>query len=208
MTSYLLHAAITLVVAIDPIALAPLFIALTAGFDSPSKRRIALVAVLVAGGVLIAASIGGKWLLETLGISMSAFRIAGGLLLFVIAADMLFDRRTRRDAAAVTKADTPDTTSVAVFPLAIPLIAGPASLSAVILLAGSAPNNGGVVALDAIVAVIIVACWAVCFLSEQIDRVLGHTGQIVVTRLLGLLLAALSVQFVIDGVTAVINGTA
>ncbi len=206
MTSYLLHAAITLFVAIDPLSLAPLFLAITAGFDKAGKRRIALVAVLVAGGILIAASLGGRWLLETLGISMSAFRIAGGILLFIIAADMLFDRRVRRDTAVAQ--DTPDTTTVAVFPLAIPLIAGPASLSAVILLAGSAPDAGGFAGLDLIVVAIIALCWVACFLSEQIDRVLGHTGQIVVTRLLGLLLAALSVQFVINGVEAIINGTA
>ncbi len=208
MTSYLLNAAVTLFVAVNPIALAPLFMAVTDGFDAPVKRRIAITASLIAGGVLLAASVGGQWLLETMGISISAFRIAGGLLLFVIAAEMLFDRRTSRETAAVAGGGKPDTAAIAAFPLAVPLMAGPASISALILLADRAPDTGNVIGLDVLVVAIVAICLVVCFLSEEIDRILGHTGQIVVTRLLGLLLAALSVEFVIDGIKAVVAGNA
>jgi multiple antibiotic resistance protein len=205
MTNYFFHAAVTLIVAINPLALAPLFIAVTNGFEEPAKRRIALTASFIAGGVLVAASFGGQWLLQAMGISISAFRIAGGLLLFVIAAEMLFDLRIRRETAAV-KGGTPDTASVAAFPLAVPLIAGPGAISASIIVAERAPDTISLVSLSIIIVAIIVICLIIFLLSDEIDRVLGHTGQIVVTRLLGLLLAALSVEFVVDGVKAVVAG--
>jgi multiple antibiotic resistance protein len=203
MINYLLPAAVTLFVAIDPISLAPIFLAVTEGFEPRAKRRVAMLATLIAGGILLGASLGGQWLLETMGISMSAFRIAGGLLLFIIATEMLFDRRSMRDAAAVGDGK-PDTAAIAAFPLAVPLIAGPASISAVILLAGRAPDTVSLFGLELVVAAIILLCFVVCILSGQIHRVLGHTGQIVVTRLLGLLLAALSVEFVVNGIKAII----
>ncbi len=200
MSSFLLHATVALLVAIDPIGLAPIFVALTDGRPSEARKRIALLASIIAACVLIGASIFGSWLLGALGISLPAFRIAGGLLLFVIAFEMLFDLRERRRSATIDPEAAADHDSIAAFPLAIPLIAGPAAISAVILLGSQAPDTLSVVGLDAIIAALVGVCFAVFLLADRIDRLMGRTGRIIVSRLLGLILAALAVQFVADGI--------
>lgn len=201
MSDYFLNAAVTLFVTIDPVGLAPAFLAVTAG--SPGARlRIAALASLIAAGVLIGASLVGEWLLDALGISLGAFRIAGGLLLFLIAVEMLFDLRRGRAAADLEPMTDAEGDNVAAFPLAIPLMAGPAALSATILIASQAPEPAAIAGVDAIIAAIIAICFGVFLLAHRIDRFLGRTARIVITRLLGLILAALSVQFVADGVTS------
>jgi multiple antibiotic resistance protein len=208
---YLLNAVVTLFVAIDPIGLAPVFVVLTVGRPKAERRATALRAAIIAAIVLVAFALVGEPLIGFLGISLPAFRIAGGLLLFVIAFEMVFGKREERKAAAAQNAAAQnaagqdDLRHVAVFPLAIPLIAGPGAISATILLASQAPNASGLAGLIAIVVLMVAACLAVFLAADRIEKALGETGRIVVSRLLGILLAALSVQFVADGVIAIVK---
>ncbi len=206
MFDYVLNALVTLLVTIDPPGLAPIFVVLTTGMAGSARRQTAVRASVVAGGVLIGFALVGEPLIGFLGISLSAFRIAGGLLLFTIAFEMVFGLREERKAAtAQTAANHDDMRHVAVFPLAIPLISGPGAISATILLATRAPNAFGIALLLLIIVLMIGACLAVFMVADRLERFLGVTGRIVVSRLLGLLLAALSVQFVADGITAMVK---
>ena len=196
MTEMLVSAFVTLFVIIDPVGLAPLFIALTRGMTADERRRVGLRAIVVAFAILTLFGVFGEALLTAIGISIPAFRISGGLLLFLTALDMLFERRSDRRER---KADeTPPDPSI--FPLAMPLIAGPGALATMVLL--STQNTGDVAALVEI-HLVMVAVLAITYLlfriSPFVERVLGHIGIVVLTRLFGILLAALSVQFVLDG---------
>ncbi len=188
---------VALFVIIDPVGLAPLFVALTRGLSARERRGVAVRACLVALGILTLFGVAGEAVLNFLGISMPAFRIAGGVLLFLTALDMLFERRAQRRQG---QADTAHPDDPSVFPLAIPLIAGPGAIATMILLTG---QEGGamlhVVAVHGVMALVLLAVFAMFLLAAPIERLLGPTGITVVTRLLGMLLAALSVQFVIDG---------
>lgn len=209
MFDYLLNAIVTLFVTIDPPGLAPVFIVLTAGATRSERRSTAVRASVIAGAVLVGFALVGEPLIGFLGISLPAFRISGGLLLFVIAFEMVFGRREeRKSATAQTSVTRDDLRHVAVFPLAIPLITGPGAISATILLASRAPNAWGVLGLLIIIALLIGACTLVFLGANRLERALGDTGRIVVSRLLGLLLAALAVQFVADGITALLRGAA
>lgn len=195
----LITAFITLFVIIDPIGLAPLFVALTKGEESAHRRGIAIRATLIAGGLLILFGLFGEAVLGFAGISMPAFRIAGGILLFLTALDMLFERRTKRRKGQASSANDPS-----VFPLATPLIAGPGSIATIILLTGQAGDDWAAIGAVMLVLLAVLLLVFLLFLSAgALERILGNTGTNVVTRLLGMLLAALSVQFVIDGITAV-----
>jgi len=194
-SAFLITAFVTMFVVIDPIGLAPFFVALTQGMTAEERRSIALRASATAFVVLTLFALFGEAVLGFVGITMPAFRVAGGILLFLTALDMLFERRSKRrkDQTQEDRADP------SVFPLAIPLIAGPGAIASVILLAGQRPGwEGPALALAVTVAVIAVAL--VLFMaSGLLERALGRTGINVVTRILGMLLAALSVQFVLDG---------
>ncbi|EPX81927.1 MarC family protein [Salipiger mucosus] len=196
-TAFLVSAFATLFVVIDPVGLTPIFIALTPGADSRHRRGVALRACLIALLVLTLFTFFGTAVLGFIGISMPAFRIAGGILLFLTALDMLFERRTKRRS---DKADDDDALpDPSVFPIAIPLIAGPGAIASMILLAGRAD---GALEMTAVMGVLlcVLALVLLLFLSAGlVERALGGIGITVVTRLLGMLLAALSVQFVIDG---------
>lgn len=206
MADFLLNAVVTLFVAIDPIGLAPIFVVLTVGRSAEERRSIAIRSSVIAAVVLVAFALIGEPLIGVLGISLPAFRIAGGLLLFVIAFEMVFGRREERKSAAAQNAVAQDDARhVAVFPLAIPLIAGPGAISAVILLASQAPGIGGRAGLVATIVLLVLSCLAVFLAANRIEKALGETGRIVVSRLLGLILAALSVQFVADGVMAIVR---
>jgi len=188
---------VALFVIIDPIGLAPLFVALTAGQTVGERRGVALRACLVALGILTLFGLAGEAVLNFLGISMPAFRIAGGVLLFLTALDMLFERRSQRRQG---QADTAHADDPSVFPLAIPLIAGPGAIATMILLTGQDGAELLHIALVHAVMALVLACvFALFLLAAPLERALGPTGINVVTRLLGMLLAALSVQFVIDG---------
>jgi multiple antibiotic resistance protein len=189
---------VTLFVIVDPVGLAPLFVALTQGMDRHHRRAIAVRSILIGAGLLTLFGLLGEAVLGFVGISMPAFRIAGGILLFLTALDMLFERRTKRREDQAAHVDDPS-----VFPLATPLIAGPGALATMILLTGEAPNDWGWLAAVHGVMFAVMAVTFLFFLAAGIiERALGPTGINVVTRLLGMLLAALSVQFVLDGLRA------
>ncbi|NBZ87433.1 MarC family protein [Stagnihabitans tardus] len=186
----------TLFVVIDPPGLVPLFIALTRGMDSAHRRRLALRACVIAFGILLAFGLLGDALLGFVGISMPAFRIAGGMLLFLTALDMLFERRTQRREGQHAEPDH----DPSVFPLATPLIAGPGAIATMILLMAQAEDWSIRLGVIGLMAGMVAATFLFFLAAAPIERLMGRTGTVVITRLLGMLLAALSVQFVIDGV--------
>jgi multiple antibiotic resistance protein len=204
---FAISALLTLFVVVDPIGLTPAFLAVTHGLPRAARRSVALRASLIAGAILIGAALIGDWLFRTLGISLAAFRIAGGLLLFSIAFEMLFGVRMRREGEAAEQAVEEHVRNIAAFPLAIPLLAGPGAITATVLLAGRADGNLLLVGLLMVVVVVVaVACFVAFIFAGQIGRLLGMTGNIVLSRLLGVLLAALAVQFVVDGIRAIWAG--
>jgi multiple antibiotic resistance protein len=202
---YLVSALVTLVVVVDPVGLVPTFLAVTHGLPQQARRRIAVRASIIAAAILAGTALLGDWLLHQLGITLPAFRIAGGLLLFAVASEMVFGVRTERQSKQAEDALEEHLRNVAAFPLAIPLMAGPGAITATLLLAGQA--SGKPISLAVLIAVVVVVC-ALCLgvflLANRVDRLLGITGNVVSSRLLGVLLAALAVQYVIDGVRVVL----
>ena len=201
----LLNALITLFVTVDPIGTAPIFLGLTAGMSAVDRRSTALRGVVVSFVVLALFAITGMTILDGMGITIHAFRVAGGLLLFYTAFEMIYALRQQRKAQTSKAAMKDQVANLAVFPLAIPLIAGPGAISATILLSSelsSGSANGGwmgVIVLLALLAVLMSLTLALLYSAEYVDKFLGTTGRLVLTRLLGVLLAALSVQYVADG---------
>ncbi|MEF2550139.1 MarC family protein [Aurantimonas sp. A2-1-M11] len=208
MFDLLLSGFVTLFVIIDPLGLVPLFLAVTPGLDAPERRRIALRACVIAFAILAVFALFGLAILQTLGISLGAFRVAGGLFLFWIGFELVFEKRKERHERSANRAvDDPEAADVAAFPLAIPLIAGPGAISAVILLSGSLPSLGGQAALVAVIFTALAVNFAFLALAHRVDRFLGVTGRAVISRLLGVLLAALAVQFVADGAAELVSTT-
>eukprot|EP00903_Cladosiphon_okamuranus_P001582 g1580.t1 len=210
MLDYYINAFATLFVTIDPVGLAPMFLAVTAGMSKTDRRKVAIRATITAAGILLVFYASGQTVLNVLGISVSAFRVAGGILLFMIALEMIFGKRQERKTETAEKAVESEAhhgtvNELAIFPLAIPLISGPAAISAIILLSGEAPDTLTYAGLGVVIAVILLSCMGAFLLADKIERLLGDTAQLVITRLLGVLLAALSVQFVADGVLAFIR---
>jgi multiple antibiotic resistance protein len=196
-TAILITAFATLFVVIDPPGLVPMFIALTRGMSAERRRAMAQRACIIAFILLTAFGLFGESILGFIGISMPAFRIAGGILLFLTALDMLFERRTQRREGQQAEADH----DPSVFPLATPLIAGPGAIATMILLMGQSGGTWlGATMVIGLLLVMMLATFAFLLASPWLERLLGRTGVIVITRLLGMLLAALSVQFVIDGI--------
>lgn len=197
----LFNALTTLLVTIDPPGLAPLFLALTAGMNRSERMSVAIRATITATIVLLVFLVAGSAILDSLGITLPAFRVAGGLLLFYIAFEMIFEKRGERHQRTSERAITRDhIINIAAFPLAVPLIAGPGAISATILLSShAATQDWGRLALAGIVLAVMASVMVAFLLAERIDRYLGETGRTILSRLLGLLLAALSVQFVADG---------
>lgn len=194
-TAFLVTAFTTLFVIIDPIGLAPLFVALTHDMSAAERRGVALRACATAAVLLVLFATFGEAVLGFVGISMPAFRVAGGALLFLTALDMLFERRAKRREDQ-TGEERPDPS---VFPLGMPLIAGPGSIATVILLAGRQPGLEGLAMVIGVMLAVLALVLMMFFASGLLARALGRTGINVVTRLLGMLLAALSVQFILDG---------
>jgi multiple antibiotic resistance protein len=204
---FAVSAFITLFVVVDPVAMAPTFLVVTTGMPRASRQSVALRASVTAGAILIGAALIGDRLLNALEISLPAFRIAGGLLLFWIAAEMVFGVRSRHEGETAEQAIEERVRNIATFPLAVPLLAGPGAITATVLL--SAQENGNLLLLAALVGVVIVvaaSCLVTFLFAERISGLLGMTGNIVLSRLLGVLLAALAVQFVVDGIRALLNG--
>ena len=195
-----LSAFITLFVVIDPPGCAPIYASVTKGANVAQRRGMAVRAVFVAGIILLVFALFGEQLLGALHIELDSFRIAGGIMLFVIAIDMVFEKRTqRREERAQKIIDTPEIEDVSIFPMAMPMIAGPGSIASIMLLV--AQNDGldrALVILGALGAVLLLTL-AALLAAGPLMRVLGAKTEAVVTRLLGVLLAALAAQFVIDG---------
>ncbi|MDC0737300.1 MarC family protein [Cognatishimia sp. SS12] len=200
-TAFLITAFATLFVIIDPVGLMPIFIALTPGATPQQRRAIAIRACVIAFGILSLFAFFGEAVLGFIGISMPAFRIAGGLLLFLTALDMLFERRSKRREDRVDD-QIEEMHDPSVFPIAIPLIAGPGSIATVILLSGQLPGIQGTLLVLAVALVVMLAVMLFFLAGGLMERALGPIGINVVTRLLGMLLAALSVQFILDGLKA------
>ncbi|WP_298357225.1 MarC family protein [uncultured Litoreibacter sp.] len=188
----------TLFVVIDPIGLAPMFVAMTSGMTQKQRLRIAATSCLVAVFILTVFGLAGQKLLDFVGISLAAFRISGGILLFITALDMLFERRTARREEKADDASGDLANDPSVFPLAMPLIAGPGALASMILLSSGADWDVTVMILGVMLAVVALV-FVMFLLATPIEKLLGATGVVVATRLMGMLLAALSVQFVVDG---------
>ncbi len=196
----LIAAFTTLFIIIDPFGLAPIFLALTNGMTKAQRRAIAIRSCLIGAALMLAFLFLGEALLGFIGISMSAFRIAGGVLLFLTALEMLFQKRqARREDNANAEVETHDDPSV--FPLAMPLIVGPGAITTIILLAGQADGPAGLLGVAAVMFTVLASVFVAFLLAPYLERLLGKTGINILTRLLGMLLAALAVQFILDGVS-------
>ena len=200
MIELFISAFITFFVVIDPPGCAPIYAGLTSGAGAVQRRTMAIRAVGVAAAILLVFALFGEKLLKGLGIELASFRIAGGVMLFLIALEMVFEKRTQRRedrAANITPEEAED---VSIFPMAMPMIAGPGSIASVMLL--MARNDGlerSLVVLAALAAILLLTL-AALLAAGPLMRLLGQKIEAVITRLLGVLLAALAVQFVIDGV--------
>jgi multiple antibiotic resistance protein len=201
MLELFLSAFVTLFVVIDPPGCAPIYAALTAQADDAQKRSMALKACFIAGAILLGFALFGQQLLGALHIELDSFRVTGGIMLFLIALDMVFEKRTqRREERAEKLKETPEVEDVSVFPMAMPMLAGPGAIAAIMLLAGSAHGMGQtLIVLGALLAVLVLtllALWA----ASPLMKLVGAQVEAVITRLLGVLLAALAAQYVFDGV--------
>jgi multiple antibiotic resistance protein len=197
-----LSAFVTFLVVIDPPGCAPIFAGLTREATAAQRRSMALRATAIAAGILLFFGLLGEDLLKMLGISLAAFRIAGGIMLFLIALEMVFEKRTQRRENRAREVDAdPEHEDVSVFPMAIPMIAGPGSIASIMLLmARSDGLNESLVVLAALGAVLLLTLVAL-LAAGWLMRLLGHRTEAMLTRLLGVILAALAAQFVIDGIS-------
>ena len=209
MTDLFTTAFLTLLVIVDPPGCAPIFASLTAGTDTRHRRAMAIRSCLVAWSILLFFALLGEALLTHMGISLSAFRLAGGIMLFMIALDMVFERRTeRREERAEEIKGTPDADDISVFPMAIPMIAGPGSIASVMLLNARAHGmTESLVVLGAMTAVIVLTLVAL-LAAGPLMAFIGPKLEAMITRILGVILAALAVQFVLDGLERSLPGLA
>jgi multiple antibiotic resistance protein len=207
MVELFISAFITFFVVIDPPGCAPIYASLTKGASAQQRRGMAIRASIIAAAILFVFALFGEDLLGALHIELNSFRIAGGIMLFLIAIDMVFEKRTeRREERAQKIIETPEIEDVSVFPMAMPMIAGPGSIASVMLLMSQ--NEGmdrSLVVLGALAAVLLLTLIAL-LAAGPIMRVLGAKAEAVITRLLGVLLGALAAQFVIDGLRASFGG--
>lgn len=208
MLDFALSAFVTLLLVVDPIGLVPAFLAVSSGIEDKDKRAIVLRAPLIAASILVVIALVGNWLLRQLGIGIPAFQIAGGLLLFGVSYRMIFGDRPHREAREADKAMSEHASDLAVFPLAIPLMAGPGAIATTLLLTGNAADATRLAIIIAIILLVCLLCMLSFTFAGLIARSLGRTGNAVLSRLLGILLAAYSVQFVLNGIAAVRAGLA
>ncbi|MDD5328592.1 MAG: MarC family protein [Sulfuricella sp.] len=191
---------VLLFIVIDPIGVAALFAPLTHGADPAFQRRTALRGVLLSAGILFAFGLGGRGLLHALGIGIPAFRIAGGLLLLMLSLDLIIARRTGLSSATSSeKREAAQREDISVFPLAFPLIAGPGALTTVLLMAAAGEGWAFYGGLAAVLAVVLGLTLAALIYAPSIRRLLGETGINVLNRLMGVILTALAVQYMLDG---------
>jgi len=201
---------VVLFVVVEPISLIPLFTGLTAGASTSYKRRMALKAVTISALILLVFALGGAAFLQLMGISLEAFRIFGGLLLFLLALEMVFARESGTRTSSDEAAESRRRADISVFPLAFPFIAGPGALATILLWFGriQLPGQAGLFAgLIAAAALVLAIVLALLWIAEPLMRVIGVTGANVASRLLGVILGALAVQFVLDGLRQAFIGS-
>ena len=200
MSELFISAFVTFLVVIDPPGCAPIFAGLTRGASTRERCVLAIRSVLVASGILLFFGLLGEDLLRALGISLSAFRVAGGIMLFLIAIDMVFEKRTERREHRAQEVSASEAEDVSVFPMAIPMIAGPGSIASVMLLMARREGlQESLLVLGALFATLALTLLAL-LLAGPLMRLLGNKMEAMITRLLGVILAALAAQFVIDGI--------
>ncbi|SFG16970.1 multiple antibiotic resistance protein [Novosphingobium sp. CF614] len=207
MLDLFLSAFVTLFVVIDPPGCAPIYAGLSAGAGRRQAVVMAARACAIAALILVLFALFGKQLLGALHIELDSFRIAGGVMLFMIAVDMVFEKRTQRREERAEKiraqhAETPEVEDVSIFPMAMPMLAGPGSIATMMLLASRSHGSQQTLVILAAMAAVMVLAFAALAAAGPLMRVLGDKVEAVITRLLGVLLAALAAQYVIDGVKA------
>ena len=203
MTELFISAFITFFVVIDPPGCAPIYASLTTNANSRQRNTMAVRAIIVSALILLVFASFGEQLLSALGISLDSFRIAGGIMLFIIALEMVFEKRTeRRENRAQEILDKPEIEDVSIFPMAMPMIAGPGSIAAVMLLMSKNEGIESTIVLMSALGLVLLITLAGLLLAGPLMRVLGGNVEAVITRVLGVLLGALAVQFVIDGLNA------
>jgi multiple antibiotic resistance protein len=187
-------------VVVDPISLIPLFAGLTQGASARYKKKMAGKSTLIAVGISVLFALVGAKFLEIMGISLSSFRIAGGTLLFLIALDMVFARPSGTRSTTTEREEAKKREDISVFPLAFPFMAGPGALATILLAAGEVGTKPLLFSgFLGVVALVFVVCWILMLATPRLMKVLGVTGANVVSRLSGVVLAALAVQFIVDG---------
>jgi len=208
MMALFLSAFVTLFVVIDPPGCAPIFAGLTSGSSDTHRRAMALRSTMIASVLLLLFALVGEKLLDTLGISLDAFRIAGGIMVFLIALEMVFEKRTERregradEISRKAAEEHRPVEDISVFPMAIPMIAGPGSIATVMLLVSRSHGIQQTLVVIAALASVLLLTLAALIAAGPIMRVLGPKLEAMISRVLGVLLAALAAQFVIDGITA------
>ena len=201
-----LSAFVTLFVVIDPPGCAPIYAGLTTGASPARRRSMAVRAVIIAGVILLVFALFGQQLLAALHIELDAFRAAGGIMLFLIALDMVFEKRTqRREERAEKVKATPEVEDVSVFPMAMPMIAGPGSIATIMLLMARAQGTEQTLIILAALGSVLLLTLVALVAARPLLKLLGARVEAVITRLLGVLLAALAAQYVIDGLRAAIG---
>lgn len=200
MTELFISAFATLFVVIDPPGCAPIFASLTAGTAPQHRKLMAIRSVLVAAAILFAFALVGEAFLNTLGVSLVAFRVAGGIMLFLIALEMVFEKRQQRreSRAEGVRAAEPD--DISVFPMGIPMIAGPGSIASTMLLASRARGLVAHLMFYGALAAVLLLTMGALLVAGPLMRLVGEKVEAVITRILGVILAALAVQFVLDGI--------
>lgn len=193
-------ALVTFLVIIDPPGCAPIFASLTRGTPGKHRRAMAIRSSLIAWAILMFFALLGRPMLQALGISLASFRVAGGIMLFMIALDMVFERRTqRRESRAQSIEGTPEAEDISVFPMAIPMIAGPGSIASAMLWVSRADGSVEVAAVLAAITIVMLLTMLALLAAGPIMRLIGEKLEAMITRILGVILAALAAQFVIDG---------
>ena len=193
-------ALVTFLVIIDPPGCAPIFASRTRGTPGKHRRAMAIRSSLIAWAILMFFALLGRPMLHALGISLASFRVAGGIMLFMIALDMVFERRTqRRESRAQSIEGTPEAEDISVFPMAIPMIAGPGSIASAMLWVSRADGSAEVAAVLAAITIVMVLTMLALLAAGPMMRLIGEKLEAMITRILGVILAALAAQFVIDG---------
>lgn len=193
---------------INPLGNIPVFLSLTEGYTPRERQGVILKTVLVGAGVLIAFALGGKYIFDLFGITIPAFRIAGGILIFYVAFDMLKGQKSRTKATPREIQDALERESVGITPLAVPLHSGPGAISTVMLLVTQYPSPMEVGLIFLAVTLVYVLTYVMLYASEFLLKAMGRSGLLVFSRIMGLILAAVAVQFIIAGVTAVVKDMA